>query len=200
MDPPPPTIPACSVGEVLSMIRAEFASQNQLLNNRCINLKQDYNELKDEFRLSVSQTDRILAEQYSQFEVKLERIREEIHHLRDGQAATMGDLRARLDTLEGLTEASRNALGLKIHAAIETTVHGFNGLVAVIKSSDFGEPFYLVYPSSNVCLARFAVVQVPFPGQSGIPVHNGLPEGAIEAGYHLVDIANREFHRSPQTP
>lgn len=183
-------IPACSVGEILSMIRGEFASQNQLLNNRCIGLKQDYNELKDDFRLSVNQTDRILTEQYSQFEVKLERIQNGIRQLRDGQVAALGDLRARLDALEVLTEASRNALASKVEAAIETTGHGFSSLAAMIKSDEYGKLLHLIYPSLNLCSTRFAAARVLSPSQSGIPVRNRSSEGAIELDHRLLDTTN----------
>ena len=179
MEPPPPLIPACSVGEILSMIRGEFASQNQLLNSHYINLRHDYNELKDGFRVSINQTDRILNEQYARFELKLDSIQEGFHQFHDGRMAAMNDLRARLDMLEGLTEASRNALTDRLEAVTETMGRGFNGLVAMIKSNEYGELLYLIYTSLNLSLTRVAAAQVPFPGQSGIP-DNRSPEGALE--------------------
>lgn len=104
--PPPPPIPACSVGEILSVIRAEFASQNRLLSNRYMGLKQDYNDLQDHFRLSVQQTDRILAEQHARFEADLKGIKNMISQSCEGQVAALGEIRARLEVLERLTARS----------------------------------------------------------------------------------------------
>ena len=172
------------------MIRGEFASQNQLLNNHYVNLRHDYNELKDGFRVSINQTDRILNEQYARFELKLDGIQKGVRQFHDGEMAAISDLRARLDTLEGLTEASRNALTAGLDVAVETMERGFNDLVAMIKSNEYGELLYLIYTPLNLSLTRLAAVRAPFPGQSGVPEYNRLPEGALDSGYHLIGTAN----------
>lgn len=143
---PPFIIPAVLLADIVTEIRREFATQNRFVTNQYSNLKQDYNDMKEDFKLCIHQTDRILTEQYARFEVRLEGIQKGLDKFQKSQTAAITDLGARLDALEGLTEASRDALSSKITTIVETMGHGFEGLVTMIKNNEYGEPSHLSIP------------------------------------------------------
>lgn len=140
---PPFIIPAAFLTEIITAIRSESTAQNRLLTNHYSNLKQDYNAIKEDFQLCVHQTDRILTEQYTRFELRLEGIQKGMRQFHETQTAAITDLGARLDVLEGLTEASRNALTSKIATVVETMGQSLNTFISMIKN-DHGEPPHLL--------------------------------------------------------
>jgi len=145
---PPFIIPAAFLSEIITTIRNEFVSQNRLITNQFSGMRQEYGgverEMKETFELCVRQTDRILAEQYARFELRLEGIQNSMRHFHESQTAAITDLEGKLKALDGLTETSREALASKIATIVETMGHGFGGLVAMIKSNEYGEPLHLL--------------------------------------------------------
>lgn len=142
-------IPAAFLNETLMAIRTESAAQTRLLANHYSNLKQDYNGIREDFRSCVHQTDRILAEQYSRFELKLEDIQKSMLQFHENQTAAIADLRARLDAIEGLTKGSKDAVASKITAIVETMGRGIDGLLAVIKPNVCGKQPRLLLVSTS---------------------------------------------------
>jgi hypothetical protein len=64
--------------------------------------------------------------------------------LYDSQAAATTALSERLASLEGVVEASRKELDLKIATILDTMEHGFRGLAAIMRTNDNGMLFISV--------------------------------------------------------
>ena len=143
---PPVIIPAAFLTDILEMIRDGFSTQNLFISNQYSKLnselKENHNEMKEGFRSCTNQTDRILTEQHFQFERKLDGIQQGMLKFHESQTAAIADLGARLGALEGLTEASRDALASKITAISETMGHEFDGFVMMVKN-EYGKPLHL---------------------------------------------------------
>jgi len=152
VEPPPPfIIPAAFLTEIIMAVRSESAAQNRLLSNHYTNLKQDYNAIKEDFQLCVHQTDRILTEQYTRFELRLEGIQKCVRQSHDSQTAAIADLGTRLDALEGVTKASRDALVSKIATVVETMGHEFETVVATTG----GEPPHLLHSPIFILIRNY---------------------------------------------
>lgn len=141
---PPFIIPAAFLTEIIMAIRSESAAQNRLLTNHYSSLKQDYNGIKEDYQLCVHQTDRILTEQYTRFELRLEDIQKGVRQFHETQTAAITDMRARLDAFESSAEASRDALASKITTVVEAMGHNFDGLIGMIKN-EYSEPTHLLH-------------------------------------------------------
>jgi hypothetical protein len=98
-------IPPRFLAEVITVIHNESAAQNRLFTNQYSNLKEDCSAIKEGFQLSVQQTDRILAEQFTRFELRLEGIKDDVRRLHQSQTDAIAGLGEKLDRLEGLIRA-----------------------------------------------------------------------------------------------
>lgn len=133
-------IPAAFLNDILATIRNEFSRRDWDIRNRYSSITQGYSEMAEEFKRSVQQTDKILLEQHSRFELRLREIRNDMRQSHNSQMTTLTMLKERLDALEVLTEASRNAMDSRITTVIETMEHGFG---AAVKNNGYGESLHL---------------------------------------------------------
>ena len=187
-EPPPPfIIPAAFLTEIMMAVRSESAAQNRLLSNHYTNLKQDYNAIKDDFQLCVHQTDRILTEQYTRFELRLEGIQRGMQQF----TVAIGDLGVRLDALEGATKASRETLTSDIAAVVETMGREFTTVVAMIK----GEWIYSIYLSLS---SRTTGEPLTLPIMDNTDVTTVPPPPSTIP--EVIPITPSADHEPPQSP
>jgi hypothetical protein len=161
--------PAPFLAEIVKAIRDESSGQARFIHDQYSSVVRGYAEMNASFDMHVRQTDRIFAEEHAQFQQGLESIRKEMRQFYENQTAAITDLGARLNTLEGLSEASRDTLSSKIATVIETTEHGFDGIVAMIKTNEYREPilfqFFSISPATlgSQFLVTLFLLKVGYP-------------------------------------